>query len=83
MYYIGYIIIGIVAGVIADKFTKEDGFGLFDNLLVGIVGGVLGGWAFSLLGIDESSAVGSLITSIIGAGLPLWGLSMIKNPLIG
>ena len=48
MYFIWYIIIGIIAGFVAGKLMRGGGFGLFINLLVGIVGGVLGGWVFSL-----------------------------------
>ena len=41
MYIIWYIIIVIIAGFIAGKIMRVGGFGLFINLLVGIVGGVL------------------------------------------
>ena len=40
MYFIWYIIIGIIAGFVAGKLMRGGGFGLFINLLVGIVGGV-------------------------------------------
>ena len=43
MYFLWYIIIGILAGFVAGKFMRGGGFGLFTNLLVGVVGGVLGG----------------------------------------
>ena len=49
MYFIWYIIIGIIAGFVAGKLVRGGGFGLFINLLVGIVGGVLGGWVFSFV----------------------------------
>ena len=41
MYFIWYIIIGIVAGLIAGKIMRGGGFGLLINLLVGIVGHIL------------------------------------------
>ena len=40
MYFLWYIIIGIVAGFIAGKLMRGGGFGLLVNLLVGVVGGV-------------------------------------------
>lgn len=67
MYFIWYIIIGIIAGFVAGKLMRGGGFGLFINLLVGIVGGVLGGWVFSLFGIAATGIIGSLVTSIVGA----------------
>ena len=57
MYFIWYIIIGIIAGFVAGKLMRGGGFGLFINLLVGIVGGVLGGWVFSLFGIAATGLI--------------------------
>ena len=65
MYFIWYIIIGIIAGFVAGKLMRGGGFGLFINLLVGIVGGVLGGWVFSLFGIAATGIIGSLVTSML------------------
>ena len=42
MGFIWYIIIGIVAGFLAGKIMRGGGFGLVINLLLGILGGVLG-----------------------------------------
>ncbi len=61
MYFIWYIIIGIIAGFVAGKLMRGGGFGLFINLLVGIVGGVLGGWVFSLFGIAATGIIGILL----------------------
>ena len=49
------------------------------NLLVGIVGGVLGGWVFSLFGIAATGIMGSLVTSIVGAIFLLWIVSLLKR----
>gem|GEM_PF-4769604 len=46
MYFIWYIIIGIIAGFVAGKLMRGGGFGLFINLLVGFFGGV---WVFLLI----------------------------------
>lgn len=77
MYFIWYIIIGSIAGVVADKHTRGYGLGRFANVLVGIVGGLLGGWAFGFLGMNLP---GSLLSSLLGAILLLWLLSFIKDP---
>lgn len=76
MHFIWYIIIGIVAGLLAGKIMRGGGFGVIINLLVGIAGGVLGGWVFGLLGITTTGIIGSLLTSVIGAILLLWILSL-------
>ena len=79
MYFLWYIIIGILAGFIAGKLMRGCGFGLFANLLVGVVGGVLGGWMFGLLGIATTGLLGSLITSTVGAIVLLWIVSLFNN----
>ena len=79
MYFLWYIIIGIVAGFIAGKLMRGGGFSLLVNLLVGVVGGVLGGWVFGLLGIATTGLLGSLITSIVGAVVLLWIVSLFNN----
>lgn len=72
MAFIWYILIGLAAGFIAGKLVKGGGFGLWVNLLVGIIGGVLGGWLFGILGIHTSNIIGSLLTSVVGAVVLLW-----------
>ena len=80
MYFIWYIIIGILAGFIAGKVMRGGGFGILINLLVGIAVGLLGGWVFGLLGIATAGILGSLITSVAGAILLLWIVSLFKSP---
>ena len=54
MGFLWYIIIGIAAGFLAGKIMRGGGFGVIINLILGIAGGVLGGWVFGLLGIAAS-----------------------------
>ena len=61
MGFLWYIIIGIAAGFLAGKIMRGGGFGVIINLILGIVGSVLGGWVFGLLGIAASGIIGSLI----------------------
>lgn len=59
---------------------KGSGFGLLGNILVGIVGGILGGWVFSLLGIGaDGSLIGSLVTAVVGAVILLFILGKLKK----
>ena len=63
---------GILAGFLACKLTNKEGKGCLLNLLLGIVGGAVGEWVFSLLGIYTASFAGELFTATIGAALVLW-----------
>ena len=76
---IGSIIIGCLAGFCAGKLMKGGGFGLIMNLVLGLFGGILGGWLFSLLGISWGGILGQLGTAIVGAVAILWIASLIKK----
>lgn len=77
MHFIGYIVIGISAAIVTRKLAGGN-WGLFAYSLTGVVGGLLGGWAFGFL---DTSIAGSLFFSTAGAVLAVRGLSSIKNPL--
>lgn len=72
MSFIWFIVIGALAGFIAGKIMRGGGFGILINLLLGIVGGVLGGWVFDLFGLGSKGLIGNLVTSVVGAVLILW-----------
>lgn len=67
MSWLLFIIIGAVAGWLAGLIVKGSGSGLLLNIVIGIVGSVLGGWLFSLMGISGIGMWGSLVTALIGA----------------
>lgn len=65
--WIGWIVIGGIAGWLAGKLMKGGGFGIVVNVLLGIVGSVVGGWLFGLAGITAGGIVGSLASATVGA----------------
>ena len=69
--FIGMLIIGIVAGYIAEKVTASD-HGLLTNLLVGIAGSFVGGTLANVLKIEFHGWLGNLIVASLGAILVLW-----------
>ena len=75
---IGAIIIGIFAGWIAEKILKRN-HGILTNLLVGIVGALLGGFLAGALGISFGGWIGSLVVSTIGAIILLLLLGLLKK----
>lgn len=72
------IIIGILAGWIAEKIMKRD-HGLFTNLLVGLVGALIGGFIANAIDFPFSGFLGSLIVSTVGAVLLLAILGLIRR----
>jgi len=77
--FFGMLIIGILAGYIAEKVTASD-HGLLTNLLVGIAGSFVGGTLAGLLNIDFQGWLGNLIVAAIGAILLLWVWRSVRGP---
>ena len=60
--------IGAIAGWLAGQLTKGGGFGIIKNIILGIVGAVVGGWLFGILGISIGGQwIGPIITATVGA----------------
>ena len=70
--FFGSIVVGIIAGWLAEKMMKRDQ-GLFTNLIVGVIGGLIGG---GLLALFNKSVGDSwflmIITATVGACILLW-----------
>jgi len=77
--FIGMLIIGLIAGYIAEKVTSSD-HGLFTNLLVGIAGSFVGGSLAGLLNIEFYGWLGNLIVASIGAILLIWIWRKVTGP---
>jgi uncharacterized membrane protein YeaQ/YmgE (transglycosylase-associated protein family) len=65
--FLGWIIIGLLAGWIAGQITRGRGFGCVVNVVLGLIGAVIGGWIFSKLGIALWGFWGSLAGATVGA----------------
>jgi uncharacterized membrane protein YeaQ/YmgE (transglycosylase-associated protein family) len=48
---LGWLILGLIAGWLAGKISRGRGFGCITDIVLGLIGGVLGGWIFMKLGI--------------------------------
>ena len=80
MSFIYFIIIGGIAGWLAGKIMKGGGFGLVMNIVLGIIGAMVGGWIFSFLGLSvDEGVIGSLVTALVGAVLILYVARLIKK----
>ena len=74
-----FLAIGAVAGWLAGTLIKGGGFGLLSNIVIGIIGAVVGGYVFSLLGISTGGLIGSIITATAGAVILLFVVGVIKK----
>ena len=69
VYLIWQIVIGILAGFLAGQIMRGRGYGVLIDLLLGIVGSMLGGAIFGLLGLYSSGLIGHLVVATVGAVL--------------
>lgn len=74
-----FLIIGGVAGWLAGLIMKGRGFGVLANIGIGIVGSVIGGFVFRMIGLAAEGAIGELVTATAGAVLLLAVVSAIKK----
>lgn len=70
------LIIGAIAGWAAGKLTRGQGFGIWVDMILGIVGAFVGNFVISLIGFVAYGTIGQLIASIIGAVIVLWAARM-------
>lgn len=76
--FIGWIIIGGLAGWIGSKIMGTDAqMGIIANVVVGIVGGFIGGWVLTLFNADSGGMFWSFLTCLLGAVILLWILKMV------
>ena len=74
-----FLIIGLIAGWLAGKIMKGKGFGLVGNLVVGVIGALIGGFVFDAAGIATAGFIGSLIAALLGALILLWIVGLVKK----
>jgi uncharacterized membrane protein YeaQ/YmgE (transglycosylase-associated protein family) len=66
-----WIVLGLIAGFIASKLVNKSGEGMLLDILLGIVGAVVGGWLFHAFGMPGVTGLNvySVVVAVIGAAL--------------
>lgn len=64
---LGWLIIGLIAGWLAGVVGRGRGFGCLADIVLGLIGAVVGGWIFMKLGIRAGGVIGSLAAAFVGA----------------
>jgi uncharacterized membrane protein YeaQ/YmgE (transglycosylase-associated protein family) len=67
--FLAWIVLGLLAGFIGSKIVNKQGEGLILDILLGIVGAILGGWLFNIFGASGVTGLNlySLLVAVIGA----------------
>ncbi len=73
MSFIVWIILGLIAGFIASKLVNKSGEGVLLDIVLGIVGAVVGGWLFNAFGMPGATGLNvySLLVAVVGAAVIL------------
>ncbi|MBX3596322.1 MAG: GlsB/YeaQ/YmgE family stress response membrane protein [Rhizobiaceae bacterium] len=78
---IAWILLGLIAGFIGSRLMGTGGQGLVMDIVLGIVGAIVGGFLFSLfLGVGVTGFnLWSLVVAVIGAMVVIWGYHQITG----
>ena len=71
MSILAWIVLGLIAGFIGSKLVNKSGEGVLLDILLGIVGAVIGGWVFNVFGAAGVTGLNlsSLLVAVIGSVL--------------
>lgn len=80
MQFVWFVLIGLAAGWLAGQIMKGGGFGVLGDIIVGVIGALLGGYLFSALGLFPGGGLfGSLVVATVGAIILLFLIRLIKR----
>ncbi|MFZ0630559.1 MAG: GlsB/YeaQ/YmgE family stress response membrane protein [Acidobacteriaceae bacterium] len=79
---IAWIIIGLIAGWLTGKLMKGSGFGFLMDMVVGLIGALIGGFISAHLGfggVGEHGLIVSILIAVVGAVILTWIVRMITG----
>lgn len=81
MSILAWIVLGLIAGFIASKIVNKTGEGVFLDIILGVIGAVVGGWLFSAFGMSHVTGLNvySLLVAVVGAVVVLFGYHAITG----
>jgi len=79
MEIIWFILIGLCAGWLAGQLVKGSGFGVIGDIVIGILGAVIGGSLFGHFGVGGGGLLGSILVATVGAIILLVLIRLIRR----
>jgi len=74
-----FLIVGLVAGWLAGVIVKGHGFGVLVDIVIGIIGALVGGFIFPALGLRATGLLEAIVMSMAGAVLFLVVLNLFSR----
>ena len=81
MDFLTWVIVGLIAGVLASIVMGGTGYGLIGDIIIGVVGAFVGGWLFRALGVASpmGGLPGVIFVAFIGAVVLLFVLRLLRR----
>jgi len=76
---IWWAVVGLIAGWAAGRIMKGGGYGVVMDIVLGILGAVVGGWLMSVFGIHAGGFVTTILVAIVGAVFLIWITRLLKK----
>lgn len=73
------LIVGLVAGWLTGKLMRGEGYGVAADIILGLVGGVIGGWIFHDFGIRAYGFIGGVAMSTVGAVVLVGAVHLLRS----
>jgi uncharacterized membrane protein YeaQ/YmgE (transglycosylase-associated protein family) len=80
MEFLWFIVIGLAAGWLAGQFMSGGGYGVVGDIVLGVLGALVGGFLFRQLGLSAGGGlIGALIVATIGAVVLIFAVRVFKR----
>ena len=81
MSVLGWVLLGLIAGFIGSKIVNRSGQGFLLDIVLGVVGAVVGGFLFSAIGATGITGFNlySMFVAVVGAVVVFWGYHAIAG----
>lgn len=78
MEFVWFVLIGLAAGWLGGRIMKGGGFGAIGNMIVGVIGAILGTFLLGQLGFEAHNLLGQLVAATVGACVLILALGFVK-----
>lgn len=80
MSWIAFLIVGLIAGWLAGMIMRGGGMGIIGDIVVGVIGAVIGGYLFSALGVNSGESwIGWILTALVGSVILLFIVNLVSG----
>ncbi len=73
------LIAGLIAGWLTGKLMHGRGYGLIADILLGLIGAVIGQWIFGQLGVAANGGIGFIAMAVVGAVILVGAIHLLRG----